>query len=113
VDEETKRRIAENEAIFREANEDVHATDTERVGAAPPETAWDFLCECGDAGCHQPVRLTVAEYERVRSNPIQFAVVPGHERPEVEQVVATTDRFAVVEKAPGEREVALETDPRS
>ena len=113
MDEQTKRRIAENEATFREANERVHAMDTERVATATSETPWDFLCECGNPDCHESVPLTVAEYERVRSNPIHFAVVPGHEEPDVEQVVARTERFAVIEKAPGERDVAMESDPRA
>ncbi len=114
MDEATKRRIAENEATFRAVNEVVHATDGDRVAAGAPETRWDFMCECGHPDCREPVRLTQAEYERVRSSPILFVVVPGHERPEVEHaVVERRDQFVVIEKAPGERGVAVETDPRS
>lgn len=27
---------------------------------------WLFMCECGDAGCHTRVLLTLQEYERLR-----------------------------------------------
>ena len=38
--------------------------------------------------------------------------MPGHEIDRVERVIAHTDRFAMVEKLEGERELVL-TDPRS
>ena len=72
----------------------------------------EFLCECGDAGCSQRVFLTLGEYEAVRSNAIRFAVVPGHEIPDVERVVEQNERFAVVEKLEEGARIATERDPR-
>ena len=57
--------------------------------------------------------MTLAEYERVRGEPTQFVMVPGHEAPEVERVVDATRRYVIVDKHPEEQEVALETDPRA
>ena len=102
-------RIARNEATFRRINEDIgRGRDTEddatRVG---------FVCECGLESCSRLIELTPAEYERVRAHPRRFAVVKGHELPEVERVVERTDRYAVVEKLPAAAEIAEDTDPRS
>ena len=99
-----------NEALFRDVNERVKEID-EGHGIAT-NAAWDFLCECGNADCLERVELHPEEYEELRSNPVHFAVVPGHEKPEVERVIRKGDGFLVVEKLPGEQEIARETHPR-
>jgi hypothetical protein len=113
MDQGTKDRIAHNETFFREINERVQELDRERQDEADPRLRWEFLCECGQATCAEPVRMTRAEYERVRSNPVRFAVVPGHEDLEVERVLERTDHFLEVEKVPDEQDIARATDPRS
>jgi ANTAR domain-containing protein len=101
-------RMAENESFFRRLNEHVAA------GAEMPGDALQgFLCECGDADCIDAISLTRAEYEAVRADPTRFAIVPGHELPEIERVVETHERYAVVEKLGATAAVAEETDPRS
>jgi hypothetical protein len=110
VDERSGDQVVKNEALFRDVNERVKRIDA--AHGLPQTELWEFLCECGHADCIERVSLTVDEYERVRSSPINFLVVPGHELPEVEHVVELTERYAVVEKDPQERRVALETDPR-
>ena len=57
--------------------------------------------------------MTMAEYETVRSVPTHFAVLPGHEVPDLEEVVARNEPFLVVRKKAGAAEVAAESDPRS
>jgi hypothetical protein len=112
VDEHTKDRIAKNEVLFREVNERVQELERERQDDADPGLRWEFLCECGRATCAEPIRMTRAEYEQIRSNAVHFAVLPGHERPEVERIHHRTDRFFVIEKLPEEQDVARATDPR-
>lgn len=46
--------------------------------------------------------MTIDEYRAVRSDPRTFAIVDGHEEPDVEHVVERTDRYTVVRKDPGE-----------
>ena len=104
------RRIAENESRFREINERLGA-DLQRLPVDPGPVA--FVCECGMVDCALPVPLTVPEYEHVRSDPLLFAIVPGHELPDVEDVVERTDRYAVVRKHDETHELVTETDPRS
>jgi hypothetical protein len=107
---ERERRIGLNEALFREVNERV-----EQLAQAlqEPTETMALLCECGNEGCHEQIELTVAEYEELRADPVLFAVKPGHEVENVEQVVERGDRYWVVRKRPGEpTTVAEELDPR-
>jgi hypothetical protein len=89
---ERERRMAENEQRFRAFNEGVREVG-ERLHAEPR-----FSCECGDGACAQPMRLTAEDYRRVRRDPRWFAVVPGHERLDVERVVERHETYNVVEK---------------
>jgi hypothetical protein len=101
-------RLARNETLFRSVNERV-----EEVVQPGPNEEIDFLCECGDDNCVEKLTLTRREYERVRQDGAQFAVTPGHEIPEIENVVMQDERFLVVRKHPEESEIAHETDPRA
>ncbi len=91
-----KRRIAENEARFREINDRLNE-DLRSLALADGETT-DFVCECGMIDCTLSVSLTLGEYGRIREDSMQFTVLPGHEIPDAEDVVSRTDRFVVVRK---------------
>ena len=105
-----EERVARNETLFREVNERIKQVN---VGLATVE-ATDYLCECGDEGCTDPISLTMAEYEAVRAEPTHFAVVSGHVVPDIEQVIASTNRYSVVAKtAPDAVKVVVAEDPRS
>ena len=73
----------------------------------------DFLCECADIGCMKHVQLTTIEYEAMRSDSRQFAVVPGHVKADFEHVVEQKGRFTIVRKTGGAGEIAEDMDPRS
>ncbi len=101
-------RRARNEALFRAVNERV------KEARAPEEGEQiGFICECGDENCTADISLTLAEYERVRSDPLQFVVAHGHANPLIEEVVEHTARYDVGRKHPEEARIARETDPRS
>ena len=109
--DERARRIGLNEAVFREVNERVDALNRELGG---DDERLDLLCECGDATCVDLISMTTGAYQDLRSDGRLFAVVPGHDVPEVETVVADHGTYAVVMKRPGvPAEVAEETDPRA
>ncbi|TMJ97583.1 MAG: hypothetical protein E6G67_02595 [Actinobacteria bacterium] len=103
-----QERLAKNEALFREVNERV-----KDVAAAAEGDLIDFICECGDDDCTQVVALTQTEYEKVRADPRQFVVIPGHELPDVEDVAGQADRYLIVRKHSEEAAVAERTDPRA
>jgi hypothetical protein len=98
-------RVGKNEAVFREVNE--------RINDVTRENAAEYLCECGNAACTETIQMTVSDYENVRSVPTHFAVLPGHELPDLEEVVARNEGFLVVRKKAGAAALATELDPRS
>jgi hypothetical protein len=106
---ERERRLGENEAIFRTANERMAGWE-ERDRLEAIEL---YFCECADPTCTQKVRLGGPDYERVRSDPTHFFVVRGHEVADVETVLESHPDWVLVEKAESEaRDVAEERDPR-
>jgi hypothetical protein len=92
---EREKRLATNEALFREMNERVE----ERVHASSgDEAAFAILCECADLDCTERITLTPAEYERAHADSAQFTIAPGHRAVDVEEVVSRNERFEVVRK---------------
>ena len=110
-----EERLAQNEALFREVNERVAEVATQFIevdGTQGEEV--EFTCECGRRDCTERIAMTVAEYQAIRAESTRFAVVPGHELPEVESVVERHPAYVVVEKRDEDaQEVARETDPRT
>jgi hypothetical protein len=94
-----EERIARNEALLREVNERIHEVG-ERLQVLPDDELLDFRCECGRPECEELVSLTASDYRRVRSDNDRFAVVPGHEDPEIERIVERAERYVVVDKLP-------------
>jgi hypothetical protein len=92
-----EQRIAENERLIRDANQDV-ALETEGLGLDDFE--FEFQCACGRDDCDDTVLLTIREYERSHTKPHRFVISPGHAQPAVERVVERHPCFEVVEKLP-------------
>ena len=112
--DERATKLGLNEALYREVNERVAEVAERFVEVETRVNRVHFNCECGDAGCTEQIDMTLSEYEGIRAEPTRFAVVIGHELPEIEQVVARHQAYLVVEKQHPEAErVAVETDPRS
>ena len=105
-----REQEARNEVRFRAQNEWIEQASQSFASTAATDT---FVCECGDATCVQPISLTTAEYEHVRSVATHFVVAVNHEDPEVERLVSENGRYAVVEKIFGAGlRLARATDPR-
>jgi hypothetical protein len=100
---------AENESIFRRANEDL---EQKAQALSFGEQRTPFLCECENPRCTDAVLLARSDYEAVRSDPRRFVIVPGHDVPE-DQLVEERDGFHVVEKTGEEGRLVEEQDPRS
>jgi len=109
--DERGRRIGENEGLFREVNERIKGVSE---GFSLVLENAEFVCECGQVDCSERITMTLEDYERVRKEPTWFAIVPGHEIPDVETVVERNPAYHVVRKDEGEpARLARETDPRS
>jgi hypothetical protein len=107
---ERKRRIGENEAIFRSVNEQVRALN------ATLTTATDtmrIVCECGTRSCLNQIPIRPDEYASAREDPTLFITMPGHDFPETETVVSKGDGYWIVRKDPGlPARIARATDPK-
>ena len=57
--------------------------------------------------------MSMSDYEHLRADPTAFAVVPGHESPDVERVITKREGYEIVRKYTGEpARIAAEDAPR-
>lgn len=94
--------------LFREVNDRIREV-TDHFGVTGTV---DFICECSQEDCTDTIELEPGEYEAVRSSPRLFVITPGHESLQVERVVKTNERFALVEKMHAV-ELVIQSDPRA
>jgi hypothetical protein len=109
MNNESKRRIARNEALLREVNESIERGRWPGDEGLPMK----FRCECASLDCNEIVALTREEYEHVRRSGRRFAILPGHQAEECEEIVETHDGYVVVEKIDEAGEAAERLNPRS
>ena len=93
MDDQRKRRMAQNEALARRINDRIEY-QRPRNG----DLADTFICECVRVDCGGVLDLSIGEYVRVRSHLRRFVVLPGHEEVAVESVVEVHPGYVVVEK---------------
>jgi hypothetical protein len=105
-----EQRLAQNEALFREVNEQVEAIALVHGDDAH---VYEFYCECSNADCTLQVPATLAAYEAVRAHATRFLVVPEHWLPEIETVVERSDDWWVIEKHGDAGRLVEHLDPRS
>jgi hypothetical protein len=108
--DEREQRLARNETLFRSVNERIE--EAAASGGVDQHT-FEFFCECSNADCNLLLPMTVSEYEQVRADPKQFVVAPGHELPEIEDVITRTNRYQVVVKQGEAAAFVTEHDPRT
>jgi hypothetical protein len=110
--EEHERRAGRNQSLFRDVNERVN--DANKAHGLWV-TLSDWVCECADETCTQPIELTPQQYETVRSDPTHFLVAPGTEHvvSDVERVIEQHPRYWIVSKVGDAAVVATHLDPRS
>ena len=100
---------AANESRFREANEKL---ERKVVKLSITESRTPYFCECDDPRCTAIIKLSLREYEAVRSKPTQFVITAGHEA-EPDRIVEEHEGFTVIEKTGEEAQLVEEQDPRS
>lgn len=94
-------RAAENEVIFRNANQEIerHRAELDVPGFTP------FLCECEEEDCKTLIFLNQEEYSDARTKPNWFILAPGHKF-RSGTIRSETDRFILVEKDGLAKEIA-------
>jgi hypothetical protein len=108
--DERERRLAKNESVFRAVNERIEQIAGEQ---GTDEHEFAFFCECSNVDCTLQLLLTLAQYEAARRDPAVFVVAPGHELPEIEEVVLRAAGYQLVRKHGEAAKLAEELDPRS
>ena len=81
-------RVTQTQEFFRRLNDDIAAKGH----------AKKFLCECGNPHCNMMIELSAEDLLLLHSRPGYYAVVPGHELPDLERVAGGNDHYAIVEK---------------
>ena len=101
-----RERAAKNQALFREVNERIEEL-------SKPAYSRAFICECCNVECTQTLSITIDEYEHMRRDGNRFAVLPGHEDRDVEDVVEARRYHLIVAKLRIGGKIAEHLDPRS
>jgi hypothetical protein len=105
----SESRLAENEIIFRRANEQVVEGIADVKALAEDTNQREFLgnidaivlhfrCECMNTECQRRIPMSVREYEIRHKNRLRFVVIAGHQDTRIETVVLRVREYVVVEK---------------
>jgi hypothetical protein len=73
-----EKQLSVERDVLLELNARVHEAARRFEGIEPERNLWEFICECGEPDCREPVSLALAEYEALREEG-RRAVAPGHE----------------------------------
>jgi len=112
MDEVRAARLARNESVFRELNEEIEEL-SDRFDVRSDAGEIDFVCECSSLHCGETVPLTRAAYEAIRNVGTRFVIRPEHDDPDVEEVVERHSTHWVVQKREGTpADRARRSDPR-
>jgi hypothetical protein len=84
--------ISESSDLFRCVNERI--VDLAAPLMSTRELLW-LICECPNDGCTQTMRMTLPEYDAMRVQRGLYALVPGHEQRELEEIIRRTDRYVL------------------
>ena len=102
-------RKVKNEIVLRRLNERIE----DHHLRIRPDVA-DWVCECADENCAQPVKMSIAEYEAIRVEPTQFFVAPtdDHVSPDIEYVVRREPSYWVLAKTGVGADMSRREHPR-
>lgn len=92
---EREPRAAQNQLLFRSVNERVKELGDRALNSL---AEIDFACECDDQTCFAPITLPLEEFAGIDAAENQFIVLPGHEDPDVDDVIDRRDGYLVVAK---------------
>lgn len=80
------------------ANEQATRDRNEARLAGATDTAFRVFCECGAEDCPAMIDIPANEYRAVRLADRRYIVRIGHDVPEIEETLATTATYKIVEK---------------
>jgi len=83
-------RVVRTEELYKRLNEKIA---TLLDGGSPT-----FLCECGNPLCNEPIELHGDDLRMLHSRDGFYAIMRGHEIPDLETVVMENGGYAIVQK---------------
>lgn len=83
-------RMFANEQATRDRNEARISGDDSNM--------FRLHCECGREACPEMIEIPADDYRAVRQSERCYIVALGHEIPEIEETLVTTDQYKIVEK---------------
>jgi hypothetical protein len=86
-----EERMVQTEYFFRGVNEVIA-----RTGGSNGST---FLCECANPHCNDTFDMTAHDLRTLHSVPGDYVVMPGHDIPDLEEVVRQQNGYAIVRNA--------------
>ena len=108
IDSLSERRMAENEAVFREYNERIKKGFDELKQVAQEEgqealiheedIPLHFYCECSDENCRKRIVLKPSRYNEIHQHRGRFVIAYGHDVQDVERIIEGDDEYCIVEK---------------
>jgi hypothetical protein len=108
MDKASARRTAKNEVFFRQQNENIErgfeqirtmaAEDNQESFLHTGDPLIHFYCECADEDCRQRVPVKQSVYNAIHKQRDQFIIVPGHDVPDIEDVIDRQPTYYVVRK---------------
>jgi hypothetical protein len=90
-------RIVQAELFFRAINEEIARLDG--------HASTTFICECGNPACLEALELSSPALQQLHAENGLFVVLPGHEIPDVETVVARSNGYLIVRKNVSEDQI--------
>jgi len=85
-----EQRVLQTEEFFRSVN-DVIARKRASNGAT-------FLCECANPYCNVTFEMSPADLQTLHSRSGYYAILPGHDIPELEDIVQSENGYMIVRK---------------
>ncbi|MBW8742343.1 MAG: ANTAR domain-containing protein [Gaiellaceae bacterium] len=83
-----EQRVADTEKLFKDLNLSIAELLDGKSGG--------FLCECGNPLCNETIDLDPEDLKMLHSRDGFYAIIVGHQIPDLETVVMENDRFAIV-----------------
>lgn len=80
--------------LFREVTERIRDVSQSWAEASEPV---EVLCECGNGECSELLRLTIADYDEIRSAPNRFMLLRGHDSAEL-PVIERINGYSIAER---------------
>ena len=107
-------RNAETQNLYREVNERMAEVYQQFGGSGDRMSEMiELFCECGQqAPCDERVSISAGTYERVRSDPTTFILLPGHGIAIVEDVFEQGEGFLIAQNYGRAADIARAADPR-